>query len=66
MIRLRILGYKYEQYGEIERAIDVFEKVKKMRPEEPQSFRDLAIATARRGTKDSYEQAITVRCCYLL
>jgi hypothetical protein len=56
---LRILGYKLEQAGEVEQAISVFSKgnqskeeylsfvVKKIRPEEPQSFRDLAIALSR-------------------
>jgi len=32
--------------------------IKKYRPEEPQSFRDLALAYSRKGSKEDYENAI--------
>src|SRR4051812_42529418 len=37
------------QIGERELAIDLFEKVAKLRPEEPQSHRDLAVALSDRA-----------------
>jgi len=33
-------------------------KIKKIRGEEPQSFRDLAVALARRGKKEDYEKSL--------
>jgi tetratricopeptide (TPR) repeat protein len=43
---LRILGYRLKQAGELDLAIATFKTVLRMRPEEPQSFRDLALAQA--------------------
>ena len=43
---LRILGYRLKQAGELDLAIATFKTVLHMRPEEPQSFRDLALAQA--------------------
>jgi tetratricopeptide (TPR) repeat protein len=43
---LRILAYRLQQLGYNKYAILIFEEVLKMRPEEPQSFRDLALAYA--------------------
>jgi tetratricopeptide (TPR) repeat protein len=43
---LRILGYRLLQAGAPELAIPVFEKVKLLAEEEPQSFRDLGLAYA--------------------
>lgn len=40
---LRILGYRLAQKGYLDLARQVFEQVLKMRPEEPQSYRDLAL-----------------------
>jgi len=54
------LAFKYEQIGENERAIDIFTKIKKLRSEEPQSHRDLAISLVRRGNKDDIEKAINL------
>jgi Ca-activated chloride channel family protein len=55
---LRILGYVYEQMGFISEAIDIFEKVKKLRPEEPQSFRDLALVLFKKGGKENLEKSL--------
>ena len=46
---LRIAAYKLNQVGERDLAIDLFGKVLKMRPEEPQSYRDLALSLADRA-----------------
>jgi hypothetical protein len=43
---LRILGHRLEQLGYYQLAISVFQEVKTMRPEEPQSYRDLGLAYA--------------------
>ncbi|WP_343605982.1 VIT domain-containing protein [Fluviicola sp.] len=40
---LRILAHRYAQIEAFDLAVSVFEGVKKMRPEEPQSYRDLAL-----------------------
>ncbi len=46
---LRVAAHRLQQIGELEIAIDLFDKVLKMRPEEPQSHRDLALALADRA-----------------
>ncbi|MBQ9367837.1 MAG: LysM peptidoglycan-binding domain-containing protein [Victivallales bacterium] len=40
---LRILGYKLRFWGELEASVAVFKAVLKLAPEEPQSYRDLAL-----------------------
>ena len=44
---LRVLGYRLLQIGQLDLAVQTFEQVLEMRPEEPQSYRDLALALAR-------------------
>ncbi|KAL9644814.1 hypothetical protein ABK040_009272 [Willaertia magna] len=52
----RIVGYRLDQSGELELAEWIFEKVKEIRPDEPQSFRDLALVKERLGKyKESME-----------
>jgi Ca-activated chloride channel family protein len=46
---LRILGYRLLQAGAPQLAVPVFEKVLRLAPEEPQSFRDLGLAQAAAG-----------------
>ena len=41
---MKALGYKLEYLGQYELAVVVYEKVLELRPEEPQSYRDLALA----------------------
>ena len=41
---LRVLAHRLQQLGYTEFAISEFERVKELRPEEPQSYRDLALA----------------------
>jgi hypothetical protein len=50
---MRVLAHRLEQAGELDLAIDLFERVLRLRPEEPQSPRDLALALDRRaGTRE--------------
>lgn len=46
---LRIVAHRLVQWGHVTEAIPIFETVADLRPEEPQSFRDLALALADRG-----------------
>ena len=46
---LRVAAHRFNQIGQRELAIDLFEKVLHLRPEEPQSYRDLALALADRA-----------------
>lgn len=59
---LRIVAHRLVQWGHTQNAIPLFEQVADLRPEEPQSFRDLALAVADRGdalVKTNPTQAIT-------
>lgn len=46
---LRIVAHRLDQLGEREAAIDLFQKILALRPEEPQSHRDLALAISDRA-----------------
>jgi hypothetical protein len=46
---LRIVAQRLLEADDFNLAISIFEDVLEMRPEEPQSYRDLALALARRG-----------------
>jgi len=46
---LRVLGYRLRQLSLAAEAVWVFEQVLRLRPEEPQSHRDLALALAAAG-----------------
>jgi tetratricopeptide (TPR) repeat protein len=46
---LRVLGHRLAQTGQLELAVLTFEEVLRLRPEEPQSYRDLALVLARRA-----------------
>ncbi len=46
---LRILGYRLLQLRKPDLALPIFEKVLELRPGEPQSYRDLALACAAEG-----------------
>lgn len=52
---LRILAHRLEQLKSLELAILTYEKVKDLREEEPQSFRDLGLAYAANG---EYQMAV--------
>ena len=47
---LRVLGYRLRQLGHDDLAVWTFEEVLRLREEEPQSRRDLALACAGTGT----------------
>jgi hypothetical protein len=56
---LRILGHKLVQQRRFDLAVLVFEQVLKLRGEEPQSYRDLALALARRAFELSCTQILS-------
>lgn len=47
---IRVLAHRLAQVDELDLAAGLFVKAKQLRPEEPQSFRDLALVLARRAT----------------
>ncbi|MCL2640170.1 MAG: DUF2135 domain-containing protein [Phycisphaerales bacterium] len=53
---LRIAAYRLMQLGQYELAIDLFEKAKKLRPDEPQSWRDLAIAISEQAMNRIWQE----------
>lgn len=46
---LRILGHKLDQVGALEASVLTFEEVLRLRPEDPQSCRDLALVLEKKG-----------------
>lgn len=54
----RIVGYKLEQFGLFELAAQCFENSLKIRGEEPQSLRDLALSLIRLDTDDAYKRFV--------
>ncbi len=46
---LRVAAHRLQQVGQLDLAIELFERVRRERGEEPQSLRDLALAHAARG-----------------
>jgi len=46
---MRVMGHRLRQLGYLDLAALVFEEVLKLRPEEPQSYRDLALVLAERA-----------------
>jgi tetratricopeptide (TPR) repeat protein len=46
---LRVLAHRLAQVDELDTAIELFDRVLRLRPEEPQSYRDLALALDRRA-----------------
>jgi tetratricopeptide (TPR) repeat protein len=50
---VRILGHRLEQLDYLDLAVTTFEQALAMRPEEPQSYRDLALVLARRAEQRS-------------
>ncbi len=46
---LRVLGHRLDQMSELSLSIAIFEDVKALREEEPQSYRDLALVLERNG-----------------
>jgi tetratricopeptide (TPR) repeat protein len=62
---LRVLGHRLEQIGQLDLAVQTFEQVLELRPEEPQSYRDLALVLARRaGQADTGRVSPAVRADY--
>jgi Ca-activated chloride channel family protein len=61
---LRVFAWRLRQAGDLDRAIALLRRVAKLRAEEPQSFRDLALALAEQGKasrgKASLEEAMAL------
>eukprot|EP00727_Mastigamoeba_balamuthi_P010003 m51a1_g5625 hypothetical protein (1742) ;mRNA; r:781726-791858 len=51
----RIVGYKLDEFGELDSAVSVFRRVLQLRESEPQSFRDLGLVLIKRGR---YQEAL--------
>jgi len=49
---LRVFAWRIEQAGDLDCAVHVLRRVARLRPEEGHSFRDLALALAKRGKKE--------------
>jgi len=56
----RIIASKFEQINLLDYAINLYDRILKQRPEEPQSYRDLALALVKRGKKEDYHRALTL------
>jgi tetratricopeptide (TPR) repeat protein len=53
---LRVLGYRLLQLDYLDLAAQTFQQVLDLRPEEPQSYRDLALTLARRAGRAAAER----------
>ncbi len=62
---LRVYAWRLREAGVMDLAIEVLERVKNLRPEEPQSYRDLALILAARMDRDG-EVSDGVRAAELL
>lgn len=56
---LRVLAYRLQQWNRFDLTVPLFEQALKLRGEEPQSRRDLALALSRREQPD-YAHAVTL------
>lgn len=56
---LRVLAWRLQPAGEWDRAIVILRRIVKLRPEEPQSFRDLALALTARGKQNKNAADLT-------
>jgi hypothetical protein len=64
---LRVLGHRLVQIGELDLAVQTFERILELRPEEPQSYRDLALTLdvrAERTAKEKSRPAELIRADY--
>lgn len=61
---LRVVAYRLMEQENWDEAIQLFEAVLTLRPEEPQSYRDLALALARRGENSSYQKQNAVQASH--
>lgn len=59
---LRVFAWRLQQAGDLDTAAIILRRVARLRAEEPQSFRDLALVLAERGrataSKDDIEEAL--------
>ncbi|MCP4153935.1 MAG: DUF2135 domain-containing protein, partial [bacterium] len=52
---LRVYGHRLARLGYLKRSVEVFREVVEIRPDEPQSYRDLALVSAQLGR---YKEAV--------
>jgi Flp pilus assembly protein TadD len=61
---LRVLAWRLSEAGELDQAVEILEKVLRLRPEEPQSRRDLALVLSdradARGRPDDASRAVAL------
>ena len=61
---LRVLAHRLAQLGHLDEAIGLFQRALELRPEEPQSYRDLALVLERRAAASSRENLGRSRADY--
>lgn len=63
---LRIYAWRLQEAGALDRAIELLERVRRLRAEDPQSHRDLALLLGRRGEQQNDREDLTraVRLLY--
>ena len=57
---IRVAAHKLVQIGRLDEGIELFEEALRLRPEEPQSYRDLALALSRRAEADPDREGAAV------
>ncbi len=62
---LRVYAWRLQEAGELDRALEIFERVRTMRSDEPQSHRDVALLLIQRYNKTA-QQADALRAVRLL
>ena len=62
---MRIYGWRLQQAGHLDPAVEIFERILTQRKDEPQSYRDLALALAERWERSGHPRDV-IRAMELL
>jgi hypothetical protein len=54
----RVMAYRFEQLGAMDQCVNAFERARRLRREEPQSWRDEALARLRRNATGDWARAV--------
>lgn len=54
----RVMAYRLEQLGAMDQCVNAFERARRLRREEPQSWRDEALARLRRNAAGDWQRAV--------
>lgn len=54
----RVMAYRLEQLGAMDQCVNAFERARRLRREEPQSWRDEALARLRRSAAGDWQRAV--------